>query len=91
MDILIFILAVCGLFLIPSLMGAGIADAVKGSGKESRTSAKSLCMTKDERLKAEMDMQAEIVEFYKKGIQYRRSTHEYARYIIWLYNHRPEE
>lgn len=33
MDILIFILAVCGVFLIPSLVGAGVADAVKGSGK----------------------------------------------------------
>lgn len=34
MDILIFILAVCGVFLIPSLVGAGVADAVKGSGKK---------------------------------------------------------
>lgn len=91
MDILIFILAVCGVFLIPSLVGAGVADAVKGSGKETRISAKSLYMTKEERLKENMHMQAEIVEFYKKGIQYRRCTQEYARYIIWLYNHRPEE
>ncbi len=33
MDILFFILAVFGLFLIPSLMGAGVADAVKGNKK----------------------------------------------------------
>ncbi len=33
MDILIFILAIYGLFLIPSLVGAGVADAVRESGK----------------------------------------------------------
>lgn len=32
MDILLFILAVYGLFLIPTLIGAGAADAVKGNG-----------------------------------------------------------
>ena len=34
MDILLYILAIYGLFLIPSLVGAGVADAVKGSGKK---------------------------------------------------------
>ncbi len=72
------------------VIGVFIYYAVKGGSKEAKTSAKSLCMTKEERLKAEMDIQAEIVEFHKKGIQYRRCTQEYARYVIWLYNHRPE-
>ena len=72
------------------VVGVFIYYAVKGGSKKNKTSAKSLCMTKEERLKAEMDMQEEIVEFYKKGIQYRRCTEEYARYVIWLYNHRPE-
>lgn len=72
------------------VVGVFIYYAVKGVSKKNKTSAKSLCMTKEERLKAEMDMQEEIVEFYKKGIQYRRCTQEYARYVIWLYNHRSE-
>lgn len=72
------------------VVGVFIYYAVKGGSKKTKTSAKSLCMTKEERLKAEMDMQEEIVEFYKKGIQYRRCTQEYARYVIWLYNHRSE-
>ena len=72
------------------VVGVFIYYAVKGGSKKNKASAKSLCMTKEERLKADMDMQAEIVEFHKKGIQYRRCTQEYARYVIWLYNHRSE-
>ena len=58
MDILFYILAIYGLFLVPSLLGAGVADAVKGGGTSS--------------MKSEKPVQDAFREIGEKSPEYRR-------------------
>lgn len=83
MDILIIILAVYGLFLIPTLMGAGIADAVKGSGKKSVNTR-----TKEEEWADEVKRREMLVRQAKES---GKDITKCGGYIAWLYNHRQEE
>jgi hypothetical protein len=80
MDILIFILAVRGVFLIPSLVGAGVADAVKGSKKKDPLPPNKMSDGRDF-----SDWYMELCEKNRKRNEQKLDE---MRYNKWLFEHR---
>lgn len=79
MDILFYILAIYGLFLVPSLLGAGVADAVNGDGKKEPLPPNKMSDGRD--------FSYWYMELCEKNRKRNEQRMDEIRYQKWLYDH----